>query len=301
MSGANRNHGSDLIAARLGELRAAVPANPGGRPAKNSEHDVQSFGKATADEQAGITHTTGKRCEAVATSERLQNYSHANNLPASWGTIHELSPLEIGMHALHCVDLSSGGRGKKGGLSAYAAAVGRKHNTVSQLVQAARVAEKVSVDRQVLQDKTQHLSAIHALPESCWQAAVEANRARAEAAQAGNVGRAAAKKKHAEFSSGPNGPTTKKPANPAPEQPAPKQHKSRQAKAKRASEGEQRGEIPHVDETTDTLGRQQPARKPVRTAYVDPTPATWKNLPRQWVRNFRTTTRPTGHNREVTT
>lgn len=29
----------------------------------------------------------------------------------------ELSPLEIGMHALHCVGLSKGGRGQKGGLS----------------------------------------------------------------------------------------------------------------------------------------------------------------------------------------
>ena len=85
----------------------------------------------------------------------------------------ELSPLEIGMHALHCVGLSKGGRGQKGGLSGYAESIGRKHNTVSQLVSAARVCEKVSVDRQVLQDKTQHLAAIHALPETCWQVAVE--------------------------------------------------------------------------------------------------------------------------------
>lgn len=31
-----------------------------------------------------------------------------------------------------------------------------------------------------------------------------------------------------------------------------------------------RGEIPHVTSTTDTLGRSQPARKPIRTTFVDP-------------------------------
>lgn len=86
----------------------------------------------------------------------------------------ELSPLEIGLHALHCVGLSEGGRGKKGGLSAYAERVGKAQNTISELVNAARVVVKVSVDRYVLHNKTQHLAAIHALPESVWPAAVDA-------------------------------------------------------------------------------------------------------------------------------
>ncbi|MFP4239811.1 MAG: Spo0J and IME4 domain-containing protein, partial [Rhodosalinus sp.] len=86
----------------------------------------------------------------------------------------ELSPLEIGMHALHCVGLSKGGRGQKGGLSAYAEKVGRERTNISRLVQAAEVAEKVCVDSHVLQDKTQHLAAIRALPAACWQEAVEA-------------------------------------------------------------------------------------------------------------------------------
>ena len=84
----------------------------------------------------------------------------------------ELSPLEIGMHALHCVGLSKGGSGKKGGLSAYAEKVGRDNKTVRQCRDGARVAEKVGVDPHLLQDKTQHLAAIHALPETCWQPAV---------------------------------------------------------------------------------------------------------------------------------
>ena len=86
----------------------------------------------------------------------------------------ELSPLEIGLHALHCVGLSEGGRGKKGGLSAYAVAIGKAYSTVAQLTAAARVAENSTVDRRVLHDKTQHLAAIHALPQECWPGAVEA-------------------------------------------------------------------------------------------------------------------------------
>jgi ParB/RepB/Spo0J family partition protein len=86
----------------------------------------------------------------------------------------ELSPLEIGMHALHCVGLSKGGRGQKGGLSEYAERVGRAQSTISELVSAARVSENLSLERYLLLDKTKHLSAIHSLPPECWQAAVEA-------------------------------------------------------------------------------------------------------------------------------
>ena len=88
----------------------------------------------------------------------------------------ELSPLEIGLHALHCVSLSSGGRGKTGGLSEYAAKVGKSGGFITQIVQAARVAEAVKPFTQVkgLEDKTKHLSAIHALPKEAWQPAVEA-------------------------------------------------------------------------------------------------------------------------------
>lgn len=81
----------------------------------------------------------------------------------------ELSPLEIGMHALHCVGLSSGGRGQRGGLRAYAEAIAKDHSNVAKLVSAARVAENCGNSTTVLQDKTQHLSHVHALPEPTWQ------------------------------------------------------------------------------------------------------------------------------------
>lgn len=85
----------------------------------------------------------------------------------------ELSPLEIGLHALNCVALAEGGRGKKGGLSEYAASIGKAKQTVSELVAAARVAGNCPVDRTVLHSKTQHLAAIHALPSECWPVAVQ--------------------------------------------------------------------------------------------------------------------------------
>lgn len=84
----------------------------------------------------------------------------------------ELSPLEIGLHALHCVGLSEGGRGKKGGLSAYAEAIGKSEGFIRQIRNAAKVAANLVVNYD-LSDKTQHLSAIHALPESCWPTAVQ--------------------------------------------------------------------------------------------------------------------------------
>ena len=46
-------------------------------------------------------------------------------------------------------------------------------------------------------------------------------------------------------------------------------------------EMEDRSEIPNVTTTTDTLGRQQPARKPIRTEFRDPSPATTSGVPRK--------------------
>ncbi len=106
----------------------------------------------------------------------------------------ELSPLEIGLHALRCVESAQGRRGK--GLAAYAEAVGRAKSTLSEMVSGARVAATCSVDRTSLQDKTAHLSAIHALPSDCWPGAVQAMLDRgwsaketAERVKAANVGR----------------------------------------------------------------------------------------------------------------
>jgi len=53
----------------------------------------------------------------------------------------ELSPLEIGMHALKAVPLATGGRGRKGGVAEYAKLVGRSSQSITQLRAAADVAQ----------------------------------------------------------------------------------------------------------------------------------------------------------------
>jgi len=68
------------------------------------------------------------------------------------------------MHALHYVEKATGGRGQKGGLSAYAEAVGRDQSNLAKLRDAARVAENLGNDTKVYLDKAAHLAAIHKLP-----------------------------------------------------------------------------------------------------------------------------------------
>lgn len=86
----------------------------------------------------------------------------------------ELSPLEIGIHALKAVPKAEGGRGKKGGLSEYAEKVGRKHQYISQLRQAAEVVDGIPASQLAgFLDRAQHLCALHKLPRACWQAACE--------------------------------------------------------------------------------------------------------------------------------
>jgi ParB-like chromosome segregation protein Spo0J len=82
----------------------------------------------------------------------------------------ELSPLEIGMHALHYVEKASGGRGKKGGLSEYAEKVGKKRQNVESYRDAAEVTKNLHNDVQVssLLNKAAHLAAIRKLPEEIW-------------------------------------------------------------------------------------------------------------------------------------
>ncbi len=88
----------------------------------------------------------------------------------------ELSPLEIGLHALKAVPLARGGKGKKGGLSEYAERIGKAPSTVSEYRSAGEVLFSLnpSVDRKVFLDKAQHLAAIHSLPRECWAEAARA-------------------------------------------------------------------------------------------------------------------------------
>ena len=92
----------------------------------------------------------------------------------------ELSPLEIGLHALECVGKAKAGRGKKGGLTEYAKSLGKTQGYLSQLVAAAEVAKSISQLMDLL-NKCQHLHAIHGLagkpkdgPHPHWQEVVQA-------------------------------------------------------------------------------------------------------------------------------
>lgn len=82
----------------------------------------------------------------------------------------ELSPLEIGIHAFKAVPTEKGGRGKKGGLRAYAERIGKAVSSITEYRQAAEVLEFVNCsDVRTVLDKASHLAAIHAAPESLWQ------------------------------------------------------------------------------------------------------------------------------------
>jgi N6-adenosine-specific RNA methylase IME4/ParB-like chromosome segregation protein Spo0J len=77
----------------------------------------------------------------------------------------ELSPLEIGCHA-HGL--------KHGSAKEYAAAIGKSAAFVSQVKSGFEVAKLSQLNFQQLQNKAQHLAAIHKLPEGAWGAAVGA-------------------------------------------------------------------------------------------------------------------------------
>jgi hypothetical protein len=81
----------------------------------------------------------------------------------------ELTPLEIGLHALECVEKAQGKRG--GGLTEYAKVIGKSKQTVSNLRLAAEVyKELVHTCEQVglLHDKPRHLYELHAAPHETW-------------------------------------------------------------------------------------------------------------------------------------
>ena len=88
----------------------------------------------------------------------------------------ELSPLEIGLHALKAVPLAQGGRGKKGGLAEYATRLAKDRGDLTRYRQAAEVfvaiRETIGSTQQFL-DKAQHLAAIHKAERELWQVLAE--------------------------------------------------------------------------------------------------------------------------------
>jgi ParB/RepB/Spo0J family partition protein len=87
----------------------------------------------------------------------------------------ELTPLEVGLHALGAVEPGKGGRGQSGGISDYARALGRNDSYMRRLVAAARVYQVVKpmfagVD---FGAKTKHMAEISRAPEAYWATLVD--------------------------------------------------------------------------------------------------------------------------------
>lgn len=83
----------------------------------------------------------------------------------------ELSPLEIGMHALRAVPLAQGKSG--GGLKAYAERIGRTGEYVGQLRSAADVLTSLPNSSLEVSDKAKHLYEISKAPRAAWPLLVE--------------------------------------------------------------------------------------------------------------------------------
>ena len=155
----------DTISANLGShypKKHAIQVRPIG------EHYqiVSGHHRKRAAEKAGLS-------EIWAWSEELDDHQALMELVTS-NAQGELSPLEIGLHALKAVPPSEGGRGKRGGLSQYATAIGKTQGYVSQLRAAAEVATggESYYPGNTFLDKTKHLAAIHKTEPPLWSALV---------------------------------------------------------------------------------------------------------------------------------
>lgn len=131
------------------------------RPVGDGYQIVSGHQRVEAARRKGLTHVWAW-VEAMDDDAAFMQLVTAN-------TQGELSPLEIGLHALKAVPKAGGGRGLKGGLSAYAVRIGKTQQYVSQLRQAAEVVEGKPTSQLVgFLDKAQHLSVIHRVHPSLW-------------------------------------------------------------------------------------------------------------------------------------
>jgi SAM-dependent methyltransferase len=156
------------------DVVAAIAANLNGEfPQKHALH-VRPTGKRYQT-LSGHTRTEAARRKGLthvwAWVEDLDDRAAFMELVTS-NSQGELSPLEIGIHALKAVPKEQGRKG--GGLKVYAKGLGKSERYVGQLWQAAEVLTSTSeVDFRSFLDRTQHLVALHALPRACWQAVCE--------------------------------------------------------------------------------------------------------------------------------
>lgn len=100
------------------------------------------------------------------------SHEEANMLLVTANNQKELTPLELGLHALRTIAPSKGGRGNEAGYSKYARAVGKTPATLSELVKGAGVYEAVKAIGQPMDfaERAWHLVAIGGAPEEKWEA-----------------------------------------------------------------------------------------------------------------------------------
>ena len=138
-------------------------------------------------EYAPIVRPMGDRCQIVEGHHRVEAAKRAGvGFVPCWvrpmgddeafmrlvlgNSQGELSPLEIGMHALKAVPLSEGGRGRKGGLSEYAERIGYRVERLSKVRDAAGVAESLALSQGFGAD---HLYEVSRAPRELWPVLTE--------------------------------------------------------------------------------------------------------------------------------
>ena len=133
------------------------------RPAGERFQVVSGHHRIRAARQAGLKEVWAW-VEPLDDEQALMELVLSNNQG-------ELSPLEIGLHALKAVPPGKGGRAVTGGIREYARRLGKTHGYVAQLRSAAEVfllTEKLVSQLTSFADKAQHLAAIHRLPQDRW-------------------------------------------------------------------------------------------------------------------------------------
>jgi site-specific DNA-methyltransferase (adenine-specific) len=154
-------------------LTAEIAANGFGaehailvRPISNGLQVVSGHHRLEAARRAGLSE--------VPAWVRLMDDDEAFMQLVLSNTQGELSPLEIGVHALKAVPLAQGGRGKRGGLSEYAERAGFGEDSLRQWRAAAQVAENTPDTCREYTDRVRHLYEISKAPRQTWPVLTQA-------------------------------------------------------------------------------------------------------------------------------